>query len=140
MKIWYFLFLFSFVSLQAQKVTVADEINIRNDFAYDILGQVEDNIILYRNKGMDHYINVYDKNLRFKKEEELLFEKKKVKMHYIVPRDSFFNIVYSYKVRDTIHYKLNEYDQNALLTDSLTIEKVVDKDIPKHYRYVTSER
>ena len=139
MKIWYFLFLFSFVSLQAQKVTVADEINIRNDFAYDILGQVEDNIILYRNKGMDHYINVYDKNLRFKKEKELLFEKKKVKMHYIVPRDSFFNIVYSYKVRDTIHYKLNEYDQNALLTDSLTIEKVVDKDIPKHYRYVTSE-
>lgn len=139
MKIWYFIFLFSFVSLQAQKVTVADEINIRNDFAYDILGQIEDNIVLYRNKGMDHYINVYDKNLRFKKEKELLFEKKKVKMHYIVPRDSFFNLVYSYKVRDTVYYKLNEYDQNALLTDSVTIEKVEDRDLPKHFRYVTSE-
>lgn len=139
MKIWYFILLFSLGSIQAQKVTVADEINIRNDFAYDILGQIEDNIILYRNKGMDHYINVYDKNLRFKREKELLFEKKKVKMHYIVPRDSFFNIVYSYKVRDTVYYKLNEYDQNALLTDSLTLLKKEDKDIPKHYRYVTSE-
>ena len=45
-------------------MTVAEEINIRNDYAYDLLGKVSDNLLLYRDKRNDHVITIYDENLR----------------------------------------------------------------------------
>lgn len=133
--------IFLFISYLAagQKVTVADEINIRNFYAYDMMGNVGNNTLLYLDKGFDHFINIYDSELKFKRKKELRFEKRKVRVHYLVPKDSTFNVVYSYKERDTIFYKINEYDHNAVFKDSVTIQKEISKSIPKNYRYYTSQ-
>ena len=123
-----------------QKVTVADEINIRNYYAYDMLGYVGNNTLLYLDKGLNHYINVYDKDLKYKRNKELTFEKRRVRVHYLVPLDTTFNLVYSFKERDTIYYKINTYDHNAVMIDSLTMLKeptTITK--PKNFRYATSE-
>ena len=139
MRILIIIFLFVSFFASGQKVTVADEINIRNHYAYDMLGNVGGNTLLYLDKGMDHSVNIYDENLRYKRNKELRFEKRKVRVHYLVPKDSTFNVVYSYRERDTIFYKLNEYDRNAVLQDSFTFEKEPAKFLPKNYRYHTSE-
>jgi len=125
--------------VQAQSVTVAEEINIRNYYAYDMLGNINDNILLYMDKGMDHYINIYDHDLKFKRQKEITFERRKVRVHYLAPKDSSFNIVYSFRERDTVYYKINEYDKNAVLIDSVTIDKNTDLDSPKNFRYAMSE-
>ena len=139
MRVLTIIFLFLSITLSSQRVTVAEEINIRNYYAYDMLGNVGGNTLLYLDKGMDHSINIYDENLRYKRNKELKFEKRKVRVHYLVPKDSTFNVVYSYKERDTIYYKLNEYDRNAVLKDSLTFEKEPATFVPKGYRYYTSD-
>ena len=125
--------------LKSQSVTVADEISIRNFYAYDMLGHVDDNILLYLDKGMDHYINIYDSQLRFKRQKELSFEKRRVRVHYLAPKDTTFNIVYSYRERDTVFFKINEYDKNAVLIDSITFEKNTDFESPKSFSYAMSE-
>ncbi len=136
---WIILWMLFSISSQAQKVTIADEISIRNDFAYDILGKVGDNILLFRDRGMEYFINIYDDNLRFKREKELLFEKRKVRLHYIVPADSTFNAVYSYERNDTIYYKLRSYNDATVLEDSVTLDKVHKREFHGHYRFIHSE-
>ena len=133
-----FILLISFPAF-GQVVTVADKINIRNDFAYDVLGIVDENILLYRDRGMEYFMHVYGEDLSLKRTKELTFEKKKVRVHYIIPRDTVFNITYSYKERDSIIYRINQYDKNAILVDSITIDKKRDEDIPRFLRYANSE-
>ncbi len=125
--------------LSAQKVTVADEINIRNDYSYDLLGKISENLILYRDKRNEHIITVYDQNLRKKREKELEFEKRRVNVHYVAAGDTTFKFVYSYREKDTTYYKVRDYDALAVMTDSLTLFKSTDKGLPKRYRNVTSE-
>ena len=49
--------------LWGQKVTVSEDINLRTDYVYDILGKVDDKILLYRDKGFNHVLQVFDENL-----------------------------------------------------------------------------
>ena len=51
-------------NLSAQKVTVSREIGIRNNYAYDILPNIEDHIIFYHDRGTDQQFEIYDNNLR----------------------------------------------------------------------------
>ena len=125
--------------LSAQKVTVADEINIRNDYAYDLLGEISDNLILYRDKRNEHVITIYDQNLRKKREKKLEFEKRRVNVHYVTPGDTTFKFVYSYREKDTTYYKVRDYDALAVMTDSLTLFTSTDKGLPKRYRNVSSD-
>jgi len=139
MRLLSIVFLFVSFIASGQKVTVADEINIRNYYAYDMMGNVGGNTLLYLDKGLEHYVNIYDSELKYKRNKELRFEKRKVRVHYLVPKDSTFNVVYSYKERDTIFYRVNEYDHNAVFKDSVTLEKELSISIPKNYRHYTSE-
>jgi hypothetical protein len=139
MKFFLWILMFFSCSVISQSVTVADEINIRSYYAYDMLGQVDDNILLFLDKGLDQFINIYDKDLKFKRKKELIFERRKVRIHYLTPKDSSFNIVYSYKERDTIYYKIREYDKNVVLIDSLTLEKNTSPDAPRSFRYSMSD-
>ena len=82
----------------AQTVTVSKEMPLKSDLAYDLLGLVGDNILLYRDRGNYKYnVEVFDKEMAFVKDRDIQFEKKKVDVHGIVARDSSFNMMYSYK-------------------------------------------
>ncbi len=125
--------------LSSQRVTVADEINVRSDYAYDILGQIGENILLFRDKGMQYFINTYDPNLRFKRENELNFGNRRVRISSVVPRDSTFNVIYSYREDDTTYLKMNVYDENCFQKDTITLFKEADTNYPRFFRYTLSE-
>ena len=39
-----------FVILSGQKVTVSDDIQLRNDFSYDLVGKVDSLVVLFRDR------------------------------------------------------------------------------------------
>ncbi|HMQ06860.1 MAG TPA: hypothetical protein PKC30_06130 [Saprospiraceae bacterium] len=131
--------LFLPVVVYTQRVTVADEINVRNDYAYDILGQVGKNILLFRDKGINYYINIYDSNLRFIRESELRFPSKRVRIASIIPRDSTFNVIYNFRERDTSYLMVNVYDESCFIKDTVLLEKTEDQNYPRFFRYTISE-
>ena len=46
----------------AQSVTVSKEMPLKSDLAYDLLGQIGDHILLYRDRGNHKYnVEVFDK-------------------------------------------------------------------------------
>lgn len=107
--------------MNAQTVTFSKEQSLGNDVAYDILGEVGPNVLLYRDKGRKHIVEIYDRDMSLLRERELEFEKKNVDIHGIIPRDSSFNILYSYREKGDIIYRARKYDGYAVMQDSSTL-------------------
>lgn len=109
------------ISIQSQEVAVSKEFSIRTDYAYEVMGHVGENILLYRDRGMEKFISAFDNDLQFKWEQQLRFEEKRIKVYGITVRDSLFSIFHGMK-QDGIEYvKVANYDQNARVQDSIVI-------------------
>jgi len=141
MRILPFIFiLISLTSGVAQKVTVSKDMPLKSDVAYDLLGQVGDNILLYRDRGNDnHKVEVFDNEMAFVKERDIRFEKKKVDVLGVVPGDSTFNIMYSYRQDDEVIHRIRRYNGNMILTDSTELFRLPKTFKKKNFLIETSE-
>ncbi|MBK9255803.1 MAG: hypothetical protein IPM42_09975 [Saprospiraceae bacterium] len=135
----YFLFLLSIQFSVAQKVTVSNEINVRNNQSYDILPNLDDHILFYHDQGSEHIYDIYDRNLRFKRSKQLTFEKKNISVLGQLSMDSTFNLFYSFKDEGISYIRINKYDKYAELSDSLTIIKEKSKILSGKHRFAFSE-
>ena len=43
--------LFCTMALHAQKVTVSEEVTLRNDLSYDLVGKIDSHFVLFRDRG-----------------------------------------------------------------------------------------
>lgn len=121
-----------------QEVTVSKEIFLKNDYAYDILGKVEDQFLLFRDKVYNFTVHAYDENLQQKWDREIDFEKKRVKIIGIVPTDSVFNAFYYFRDRGEHVVKMQRMNSDLILQDSIRILQFKDFLAPK-YKLIHSE-
>lgn len=135
-----YLFFIGLCASIAQSVTVSKEMPLKSDLAYDLLGLVGDNILLYRDRGNHKYnIEVFDKEMAFVKDRDIKFEKKKVDVHGIVARDSSFNMMYSYKEDGEIIHMIRKYSGDMILQDSTELFRLPKTFKKKRYLLETSE-
>lgn len=128
----------SVLTIVAQEVSVSKEFNIRTDYAYEILGNVGDNILLYRDRGLDKYLTAFDNDLEFKWEQKLRFEEKRIKVYGLTVRDSLFSVFYGMK-KDGIEYvKTAYYDQSGRLQDSIVIVQQEKNLIGQDFQFLNS--
>jgi len=126
--------------MQAQEVSVSKEFSIRTDYAYEVMGHVGENILLYRDRGLDKFISSFDKDLQFKWEQQLRFEEKRIKVYGITVRDSIFSVFHGLK-KDGIEYvKVANYDENARLQDSITIADDKRGLVGQDFQFVNSQK
>jgi len=124
----------------AQKVTVSKEMPLKSDVAYDLLGQVGSHTLLYRDRGNNkHRIEVFDKDMAFVKERKIEFEKKKAEVLGVIPHDSTFNMIYSYKDDGEIIHKIRKYQGNMILQDSSELFRIPKTFKRKNFLIETSE-
>jgi hypothetical protein len=114
----------------SQKVKISREINVKNELAYDILPNVGDNLLFYRERVDEYFIDVFTQDLEFQRTQEITFEKKKVNIIYNVAYDSSFHIIYSYKEYDTFYIKMKSFDRFINAIDTNTVFKTADNDVP----------
>lgn len=135
-----FLFFVSFCSGIAQSVTVSKEMPLKSDLAYDLLGLVGDNVLLYRDRGNNNYnVEVFDKDLAFVKNRDIQFESKNVEVHGIIARDSSFNMLYSYREDGEIIHKVRKYGGDMILQDSTELFRLPKTFKKKRFLLETSE-
>ncbi len=116
-----FLMAYTATFVSAQTVTISDELNIRNDFSYELLGDINDNIVLFRDSGRKKYIDVFDNKLSHKYERELRLEKDNVLFHGVVPFDTCFHMLYSYSEKDSVRTVLRKIDDTGACIDTVTL-------------------
>jgi len=118
---------------------VSSELNIRNYFSYDILGKVQDRILIYRDKGFTKQIDVFNSEMEHTMDAELQFEKKKIDVFTISGQDSTFQILYGFFENDTMIIKQRTYDQRVIMVDSSTLVKIPKKLIRKRFTHAVSK-
>ncbi|WP_235298482.1 hypothetical protein [Portibacter marinus] len=104
-----------------QSVTVSEDISLRSDYLYDILGKVDDKILLYRDKGFNHVLQIFDDNLWQKESVELQFEKKRISVVGLLNSDDYFTFYYSYRRKGDQVLACRKFDGNGALLDTATI-------------------
>lgn len=77
------LFLFLILSttrMWGQRISISDDVQLRNDISYDILGRYDDRILLFRDKANKQEIQFFDDQMRFRNSKELELEDRRVIM------------------------------------------------------------
>ncbi|MEM8909860.1 MAG: hypothetical protein AAGD05_18575, partial [Bacteroidota bacterium] len=143
MKNWILLLLCSYllpIYSNGQMVTVSEDLSIRNDRAYDLIGRMKDRILLYREKSSNKVvIQAYDDRLRLSWDKELDFDHKKAEVIAMVPDRDQFSLIYKYKKKGTFYLKIHKYDPGANLVDSTTIISFRHRFLTPNYQAIYSQ-
>jgi len=105
----------------AQVVSSSENINIRSDYGYEIIGKVDDQILLYRDRGFEQILMVFDESLEFVREREIDTEKKKAKVYGLAKRDTCFLAFYGYKDDGVEYVRVGSFNNYAEILDTMTI-------------------
>ncbi len=117
-----FLILFLPLAIFSQTVSVSEEISVRNDKAYDIIGKMKDRILVYHEKQSKLEIQAFNQKLRKIWKKELKTDHKKYQVIDLVRnKKDEFSLIYRYKKKGKVYIKLQKYDPGANLIDSVTI-------------------
>jgi len=122
-----------------QKVTVSNEINVRNNYSYEVLPNIGDHILFYHDRGFEQNFEIFDQNLRYKTARQPEFEKKNIRPIGITPLDSTFNFYYTYKDEGVTYVRVNQYDKYISLIDSATLLSKVRKSLTGNPRFAFSK-
>ena len=104
-----------------QQVTMSNDIPLRNDVAYEILGHFKGKLLLYRDKINEFKIQAFDKNLNEAWEKELELDKRRPQVIGLVPDKNGFSVFYNFKHKNHTILKVHKYDPAANLIDSVLI-------------------
>ncbi len=133
------LLLFPFF-LDAQTVTVSEQLSLRNDQAYEVLGRLKDRFLLYRDRANNDYeIQAFTENLQMSWKKELEFDKKRTDVIEVIPNGDNFVLIYRFKEKGRVILKANKYDAGASVIDSITIFNYGTRFYPPRVEVLESE-
>jgi len=117
---WFFCFLASF-SLLAQRIMVSDELPLRSDISYEIIGELAQQVLLFRDKSVSFEVQSFDQNMRsgWTREIELLKRTPEV-IGINAIRDSF-TVFYRHREKGNYYIRAHRYNAKAILKDSVLI-------------------
>jgi hypothetical protein len=125
--------------LAAQIITVSDEINLKTEYLYDILGKVGDHILVVRDGVNEFDVHAYNEKMGTSWIAEKELDSRRSRIISIVPREDKFYVIYSDEWRDTLVIKVREYNEKAQDTHTNTIVTIKKGLIRPKFRFVKSE-
>jgi hypothetical protein len=117
----YFLFCCVFcTSVKSQSVTISDDVNIRNDNGYEILGRYKGNILLFRDKLTESEIVAFDEQMRQRWQKTIEYDERRPQVLDAIGGKDYFSIVYKGKTKLGTLVKISRFDASANFIDSIT--------------------
>lgn len=108
--------------VNAQNITISEDIPLRNDIAYEVIGNFKDRLLLFRDRATEFEVQAFDKNLRESWSKNLNLEKRSPKVIGIIPSESDFTIIYRHRAKNHLVLRANRYDPAANLRDTVMLK------------------
>lgn len=112
------------LQLTAQVVTVSEEIPLKNDLTYDLLGKMGNQILVLRDQTYKFEVQAFDLDLNLSWSKEIELDKRRPQIHGVMPMKEEFTVVYSYRNKNNTYLKAAKYDPAANLVDSVVISNL----------------
>jgi len=107
----------------AQEVTFSEDFPIKQDIAYYLIDNMEDNFVLFRDIPKDRKIHVLDDKMMSAGEAPINFQFKNPNILDVLrTRQDQFSVIYSARSKGVKYLRIENFDKFGLPKDSLTIE------------------
>ncbi|RME94350.1 MAG: hypothetical protein D6772_14740 [Bacteroidetes bacterium] len=104
--------------LYGQSIVVSEEIPLLSDVAYEVLGEMGNHILLFRDGKTEFRIQAFNQQMRESWSKELELDKRSPKVLGIIPDGNYFTLIYSFRRKGYTQLKAHRYDAAANLVDS----------------------
>ncbi len=132
MKLTYFILFLTYCSLNAQNITISEEISNFTYDQYEILPNLADNTLVALSSQDKIQIIGFNKNFYKVWEREIEFDTKNIRIQRIVkqPRNDRFSVLYSFRKKGINHLIKEDFNAQAysIKTDTLISQKVKNFD------------
>lgn len=106
----------------AQNILVSEDMPMKNDASYELIGELKGNILLYHNRSMEHEIQCFDQRMQLSWSKELDLERRTARtMGLISDQEDDFTLFYHYRRKGNTLVKAHKYDAGANLLDSTLV-------------------
>lgn len=118
------LFFFGFFlafSIKGQRITVSEELPFKSEDVYELLGEMEDHYLIYRNEGYEHEIISFDEELKLRWRKPVEMFSKRSEVLAVQKAGDNINFILLERIKATSRLQLVQYDPAANLRDSVTV-------------------
>lgn len=112
----------------AQKVTVSKEVNVRSDYGYDIIGPIDDRMLLFRDQEDSYAVEVFDMEMTHILSRDIEMESRRTDLLGTIQNDTSWVLYYIYREGGEDLLRQRRLNKNGDTVDTLTIAK-----LPKKY-------
>ena len=109
------------ISLDGQTVTVSESLSIRSDLGYEIIGTLQDNLLLFRDRSTLFEIQSYTSDLELGWTKELELDKRRPQVLGLTSDEKTFTLLYQKRHKGDLILKAHKYDAGANLLDSVEV-------------------
>jgi hypothetical protein len=110
-------------SVRAQVLTVSDELVMRSDTEYDLIGKLGGQVMLLQDRDTKYLLTAFDRNMRQNWEKELELRGRNIRLLTTVAKQdgTGFHLVYLFRDKGRNFLQLDEYNPAGNLKDSVTL-------------------
>lgn len=105
----------------AQVLTVSEDIPLTNEISYDILGEMGNHLLLFRNAKTEFTVQAFNAQMRESWSKELELDRRGPRVLGVIPTEQDFTLVYQFRDKGHTIVKAHRYDPAANLVDSATL-------------------
>lgn len=105
----------------SQKITVSEQITLRSDIAYELIGSLGGRVLLFRDKNTTFEVAGFDQNMQEAWSKELELDQRQPRTIGVVGRKLDFSVIYQYRMKSHTLVKVHKYGAGANLVDSATV-------------------
>ena len=105
----------------AQQVTVSEPLNVRSDMGYEIIGTLQDNLLLFRDRSTLFEVQSYTAEMELGWVKELELDKRRPQVLGLTSDKKTFTILYQKRFKGDLILKAHKYDAGANLLDSVVV-------------------
>ena len=108
--------------LAAQKIKVSEDIQLKNDIAYEIIGEMKGRVLLFRNRSTDFEVQAFNENMNELWSKELELDKRLPAILGLTSSKEDFTVFYRYRRKSETVVKAHKYDPGVNLKDSVVVK------------------
>lgn len=117
------LFLFFLKNSPAQTVILSEAMSIRNDYGYEIIGRLREQVLIFRDRYGEFEVQAFDERLQFSWSKELDdIGRRGTQILGVVGSKNDFSVIFKSRHKGSYSLKVHKYDPGANLIDTMTVK------------------
>lgn len=129
----------TYVAGRSQIVTISEEIILRNDESYELIGMLKDRFLMFQNRGTEFLVQAFDEKLRLSWDKPIELDKRRPEVIGIVADTEGFDLFYKYHSGGSTIVKVHRYDPSANLVDSVVVKDYGSRFFTPKFEMIRSE-